>query len=242
MTPSLFLSARWEHLVLINYEIDPSVLNPFIPKGTQIDLWNGKAYISLVGFMFLDTRVCGISVPFHRDFEEVNLRFYVKKSDSSGGERRGVVFVKEMVPRWGIAYVARVLYNENYVALPMRHLIQQQSNQIEVEYQWKFNGKWQQIRVDCHGDPQTPAQGSEAEFITEHYWGYTNQRKGNTLEYHVEHAPWRIWEVDHCQVEVDMKNLYGSPFTPFLEKPHVSAFLAEGSEVKVFKGEKLLLK
>lgn len=242
MTPAPFLSAKWQHLIMINYEIDPLVLIPFIPKGTQIDLWNGKAYISLVGFLFLETYVRGISIPFHRNFEEVNLRFYIKKSDIPEGERRGVTFIKEIVPRWGIAWLARLLYNENYVSLPMHHLIEQQPTQLTAEYQWKFNGRWQKIRVNCHGNPHYPLPGSEAEFITEHYWGYNTLQNGDTMEYQVQHSPWRVWEVDTYTVDVDMKNLYGSPFTSFLEKPPSSVFLAEGSEVMVFKGKTLPFK
>lgn len=153
---TLFLSAKWQHLAMINYEIDPSVLDPFIPKGTEIDLWNGKAYISLRGFMFLDTYVRGIPIPFHRNFEEVNLRFYIKKCDGTAGERRGVAFIKEIVPRSGIAYLARLLYNENYVALPMNHHIVKQPEKITAEYQWKLNGSWQKIRLNCEGMPKLP--------------------------------------------------------------------------------------
>lgn len=233
---SSFLSAKWQHLIMINYEIDPAVLTPFIPKGTELDLWNGKAYVSLVGFMFLDTRVKGIAFPCHRNFEEVNLRFYVKRSHSPKEERRGVVFIQEVVPRWGIAKLARVLYNENYVSLPMRHFIDQQPEKTTVEYQWKFNERWQKIRVCCEGLPEYPLKDSEAEFIAEHYWGYTTQHDGGAKEYEVKHPPWRIWDVHDYEISVDAHNLYGPKFAKYLEKKPVSVFLAEGSEVVVFKG------
>ncbi len=234
---ALYLSAKWKYLIMINYEIDPSVLTPYIPVGTQIDLWNGKAYISLVGFMFLDTRVQGVSIPFHRNFEEVNLRFYVKKRVSLGEEKRGVVFVKEIVPRWAIAHLARRLYNENYVSLPMAHKIGHQSAHVTAEYKWKFDGRWHQMQVSCKGDPKYPVRGSQAEFITEHYWGFSKQRNGSTMEYQVEHLPWRIWEGDNCSVDIDAEIVYGSPFAYYLERPPASAFLAEGSEIKVFQGQ-----
>lgn len=238
MTPIVFLSAKWKYLVMINYEIDPSILSSYIPRGTQLDFWNGKAYISLVGFMFLDTTVRGFSIPFHKNFEEVNLRFYVKKADTTEGERRGVAFIKEIVPRLGIAHVARIFYNEKYVALPMQHHIEHNPTKITSEYQWKFNKKWQKIGIVCQGTPQLPLKDSEAEFITEHYWGYSIQRNGDTMEYQVKHPQWRIWKGVQCEISVDMKALYGSSFAPFLEKP-VSSFLAEGSEVSVFKGDRL---
>ncbi len=238
MTPTVFLHAKWQYLLMINYEIDPSVLTPYIPKGTELDIWNGKVFVSLVGFMFLDTRMRGFSIPFHKNFEEVNLRFYIKRNMPEG-ERRGVAFIKEIVPRWGIASLARLLYNENYVALPMRHRIEDKPQNIEVEYQWKENGTWQKIGISCQGEPELPLQGSQAEFITEHYWGYSIQRDRKTTEYQVKHPPWRTWKADRCDVAVDLKSCYGPAFAPFLEKPPVSSFLAEGSETIVYKGVRL---
>lgn len=223
---SLFLSARWEHLILINYEIAPPILTPFLPKGTELDLWQGKAFVSLVGFMFLDTHVYRFSFPFHKNFEEVNLRFYVKC-----GEKRGVAFIKEIVPRRAIAYLARKLYNENYVPLPMSHSIKSSS----VEYQW-YQQRWQKISVTYEGFPQHFLPGSEAEFIIEHYWGYSKHRNGKTMEYEVKHPPWRIWEASDFIVDIDAEALYGKAFSHYLNKPPTSVFLAEGSPVQVFKG------
>src|SRR4026208_556537 len=95
---SPFLTAEWRRLAMLSFEIDPRVLSPLVPAGTELDEWQGRTFASLVGFLFLDTRVFGLAVPFHRNFEEVNLRFYVRRM-ASDGLRRGVVFVKEIVPR-----------------------------------------------------------------------------------------------------------------------------------------------
>lgn len=225
MLATKFLSAEWRHLIMINYVVDPAILLPFVPKGTELDLWQGKAYVSLVGFMFLNTRVCGVSFPFHRNFEEVNLRFYVK------GAERGVVFIKEIVPRWGIAFIARRLYNEKYVALPMRHKIETGPS---AQYEWKFNGKWQKLGMTCSGGPESIVEGSEVEFITEHYFGYTVQRNGGTKGYQVQHPKWRVWKAESYEVDVDVRALYGPRFAPYLEKPPASCFLAEGSPVQVY--------
>lgn len=230
MLTSEFLKAEWRHLIMINYEVDPAALLPYLPKGTELDLWNGKAYMSLVGFMFQNTRVGGISFPFHRNFEEVNLRFYVKC-----GGLRGVAFIKEIVPRWGIAYIARRLYNENYVALPMRHKIVKNPSEIEVEYEWKFNGKWQKMGVKCLNEPNEIEEGSDVEFITEHYWGYTVQPNGGTKAYEVQHPKWRVWKAESYKVEVDVEALYGPDLSIFLEKTPASCFLADGSPIQVFK-------
>ena len=232
----LFLSAEWRHLIMLNYEVDPEILIPYIPAGTELDLWKGRAFISLVGFMFLNTRVCGFSFPFHRNFEEVNLRLYLKRTVLDE-ERRGVAFIKEIVPRRTLAYIANRLYNENYIALPMRHRIE--TNPLSAEYSWNFNNKWQTISAIADGAPQIPQKNSEAEFITEHYWGYSGKAPQRALEYQVKHPPWRVSNVTDYEIDVDVCALYGSHFGPFLEKPPVSVFLAEGSDVQVFRGTRL---
>src|SRR5215216_5763590 len=127
-----FLTAKWQDLIMANYEVSPELLESRVPKDTSLDFNEGKCFVSLVGFMFLDTRVLGIPIPFHINFEEVNLRFYVKR-ETAEETRRGVVFIKEIVPRFAIATVARVLYGEPYQAWRMHHEISDK----HVAYEWK---------------------------------------------------------------------------------------------------------
>lgn len=234
-TPRPFLTAQWRQLAMLNFEIAPEALASRVPRGTEPDSWNGRTFVSMVGFRFLDTRVRGIALPFHRNFEEVNLRFYVRHRAAEGW-RRGVVFIKEIVPRAAIAWVARNLYNEPYVALPMGHAIREESGQASVEYSWQFRGKRHALSVQTRGPAEAIADGSEEEFIAEHYWGYTAQRDGGTLEYKVEHPRWRVSQVAKSSFECDVASLYGDRFCASLSAPPSSAFLAEGSAVKVFPG------
>ncbi|MBD0320559.1 MAG: DUF2071 domain-containing protein [Gemmatimonadetes bacterium] len=233
--PGRFLTAEWRDLVMLNYEADPAALRPLVPAGTELDAWGGTTYVSMVGFNFLDTRVLGIPIPFHRDFEEVNLRFYVRRRGPEGW-RRGVVFVREIVPRWAIATVARVIYNEQYAAMPMRHRIEESAGGREVEYGWKHRGRWCSIRATTRGEPRALEPGSEAEFITEHYWGYAAQRGGGTVEYRVEHPSWRVWKAETHALDVDAATLYGPAFGASLAAAPRSAFVAEGSPVVVRRG------
>jgi uncharacterized protein YqjF (DUF2071 family) len=225
---------------MLNYEIDPAVLVPLVPKGTELDPRNGRHYASVVGFRFLKTQVIGVPVPFHRNFDEVNLRFYVRRR-ASDGWRRGVVFVKEIVPRRAIAWIARWVYNENYVACPMSSCIQlpDEARAIpgSVEYRWTSGAGINCIRAGFNGTPFYPAPGSEEEYITEHYWGYVSQRDGSSWEYRVEHPPWRVWRAVAGSLDCDVKNFYGEQYHEVLSQPPTSAFVAEGSEVAVFRGE-----
>jgi len=261
---SKFLTAEWRHLAMLNFEVDPKVRLTLLPSGTELDQWQGRTFVSVVGFMFLNTRVFGVAIPWHRNFEEVNLRFYVRRK-ASDGWRRGVVFVKEIVPRAAIALAARVFYGENYVALPMGHRIDDENgygaagraaeetidtlnpraqssapkNPKAVAYTWRFRGRENRLALTVGGDADQAPEGSEAEFITEHYWGYARRRDGLTMEYQVEHPRWRIASAITAELDCDVEGLYGSEFVEFLETTPASAFLADGSEVTVFKGSLL---
>ena len=227
---------------MINYEIEPSVLAPYVPQGTELDAWNEKTFVSVVGFMFLETRVMRLKIPFHSSFEEVNLRFYVRRKTDEGW-RRGVVFIKEIVPRRAIAAVARLVYNENYIATPMRHVIEIKPAPGEkrgaVEYGWRYGGRWNQLRVEPAGEAQPLAEGSEEEFITEHYWGYAAQPRGGAVEYQVEHPRWLVWQVGERMLDCDVRSVYGAQFVDALGQGPSSAFLAQGSEIVVRRGTRL---
>ncbi len=224
---------------MLNYEVDPAIIQKFIPRATEIDTFEGRAYVSVVGFLFLNTRVLGLRIPFHVNFEEVNLRTYVRFKGPEGW-RRGVVFVKEIVPRRAIAWAARAFYNENYVAHPMHHYVVLGSGDNDrrdvVEYGWRVADEWQILRATPVGEPFELKAGTESEFIAEHYWGYATQRDGGTVEYRVEHPPWRVWDTVDASLECDINSVYGAELGPVLTSPPRSAFVAEGSGVIVRRG------
>ncbi|MEP7066246.1 MAG: DUF2071 domain-containing protein [Gemmatimonadota bacterium] len=232
-----FLTAEWRYLVMRNYDVDPAVLHALVPRHTVLDLFNGRAIASIVGFRFLRTRVLGAPIPFHRNFDEVNLRFYVRHTTPEGEVRRGVVFVRELVPRAAIAAVARLAYNEPYWSLPMRSTVPRA--QVEdpglVSYEWRTGSRWQHVAATTSGPPVLRDPDSEESFITEHFWGYTRQRDGGTVEYEVKHPRWRVWAARDSTFDADVPRLYGSSFARALSAAPVSAFVAEGSPVTVYR-------
>jgi uncharacterized protein YqjF (DUF2071 family) len=242
LPPRPFLTAEWRYLALLNYAIDPEILQSLVPAGTELDDWQGRTFVSVVGFLFLDTRVLGIPIPFHRNFEEVNLRFYVRLRGPEGW-RRAVVFVSELVPRAAIAFAARTIYGEPYLAVPMTHAIELADGSggqpARVTYAWRFNGRENRIDLRVQGDARALEPGSQEEFIAEHYWGYTRGRDGATREYRVEHAPWRVWTCADVRFDCDVAALYGSQFVDCLRSAPASAYLADGSPVTVFSGRRL---
>jgi len=234
----VFLKAEWRKLILINYEIDPDKLLPYIPYGTELDYWKKKCYVSLVGFCFLNTKMMGIAIPFHRNFEEINLRFYVRYKEN-GVWKRGVTFIKEIVPRQALTFVANTIYKEKYITLPTRHYWEESITKLDVSYEWKFQKEWSRIAVAAEVTPHPILQESEEEFITEHYWGYTSVNERLTLQYQVEHPRWKVYPILYYSVNVRFRELYGYSFASLKDRQPDSVMLAEGSEIVVRSADRI---
>jgi uncharacterized protein YqjF (DUF2071 family) len=230
----IFLTAHWQNLIMINYEIDPEILVPHLPPYTQLDSFNNKTLVSMVGFMFADTRVFGLRWPFHTNFEEVNLRFYVKHFDGVQW-KRGVVFISEIVPRQVIAFMANAIYHEHYTFKRMRHSTRLQGDESFYSYSWKHGSKWNVIEATAKNVLRDIKAGSEEEFIFEHYWGYNTYNTTTTIEYGVEHLGWQVQPVQHWKLECDVAALYGKEFVTYLSANPWSVFLSKGSPVVIRK-------
>jgi uncharacterized protein YqjF (DUF2071 family) len=230
--PKKFLTAEWRRLIMANYRIDRERLLPYLPAYTELDTWNGDHYVSLVGFMFQKTKLLGFSIPFHTDFPEVNLRFYVRfKQD--GEWKRGVVFIREIVPKPALSYIANKLFNERYLTMPMKHVWRDEGEKRITRYDWKSSG-WHHIEVITAKNSQEIIAGSKEEFITEHYWGYTAVNGQRTGEYHVQHPRWEVYPVNSYTIHCDFAELYGNHFAALQSQEPASIFLAEGSPVTIY--------
>jgi len=228
-----FLTADWRHLLFVNFEADRALVQRFVPAGTELDLLDGRALVSIVAFRFLDTRILGVPVPLHRHFDEVNLRAYVRRKEN-GVWKRGVVFVRELVPRPAIAWIARLAYNEPYRAVRMRHEIRMHpTTGGSLRYDWRQHGKWHSVSGEVRGAPQPIDPESHTGFITEHYLGYTPQRSGRTVEYRVRHPRWNVWEGATVEFQCDVASVYGDDWTDALAGAPCSAFVCDGAPVGI---------
>jgi uncharacterized protein YqjF (DUF2071 family) len=249
--PSPFLTAEWRKLLMVQYAIDPAILTPYLPVGVELDLFReansatARCFVSLVGFLFDHTRVKRIAFPFHTRFPEVNLRFYVRRTEANGAVRRGVVFVSEFVPRRAIAVIAHRLYEEPYRAMPMEHAIARSAGTLAVSYRWKTGGRWHSMAAAASPEAQLIPPGSVEEFITEHYWGYTRRSASNstgrTSAYQVEHPRWETYPIRDWKLELDYGKMYGPQWAFLADAPSDNILLAEGSAVTVYGGSDLAL-
>jgi uncharacterized protein YqjF (DUF2071 family) len=240
--PRRFLTAQWRNLALLNFEVDSAVLQPFVPLGTELDLWQGRALVSLVGFEFHDIRVWGVPIPFHRNFEEVNLRFYVRRR-VAGDCRRGVVFLRELAPRRVINWAARYLYGENYLTVPVRHDVEPPNGdplaRYRAHYFWRHAGQEARLELVASGTGAPAVAGSLEEFIIEHYWGYSGGPRRPTIEYRVDHPRWKLWPACEARFAGDTSRIYDPGLVAPLSAPPMSAFYADGSPVTVYRGQRI---
>jgi uncharacterized protein YqjF (DUF2071 family) len=234
--PRPFLTARWSNLFLATYAVPPSLLEPRLPPGLRLDLREGRAFVSLVAFDFLDTRVFGVPWPGYRDFAELNLRFYVYQDG-----QRGVMFVREYVPARFVAWLARVLYNEPYRYAPLTSLVRDELDHLTIEHRLRVGGREHWITATGKKPPYQPPEGSLEHFFKEHHWGFGVGRAGQLIRYEVEHPVWNVFPVQSYQVDLDWGLVYG-PEWAFLGKAvPVSTVLAVGSPVMVYPKGRLVM-
>ena len=233
-----FLRAEWKNLIFANYRIDPDILKSYLPHKTEIDFFDGHTYVSLVGFQFYKTRILGMGIPFHTNFLEVNLRFYVRYKDANNW-KRGTVFISEIVPRSAITFVANTIYHEQYRTMKMTHHLYEKEGMVYAGYQWQQQKNWNSIDIAAHAATVPINKDSLEEFITEHYWGYSKQQNKVTFEYEVAHPRWLIYPIQTYNIHVEFESLYGKSFAFLQDLTPSSVLFAEGSEISVFKKKKL---
>ena len=242
-----FLTASWTELVMLNFAVPGEVIARLAPPGTEPDFFAGEAYLSVVGFMFRDARFFGLGLPWHSRFEEVNLRYYVRR-EVGDAVRRGVVFVREIAPRPLVAATARWLYNENYVTRRMRNRVRLAGSVLaagdRVEYEWRTgrgsNRRWNRMAARAAAAPKLPEPDTLTEYIAEHYWAYVHTRDGGAAEYRVAHRPWRVAPAEEVVWDCDLAATYGrTALAEYLAAPPVLAFVADGSPVQVFPGARI---
>ncbi len=227
-----FLSARWENLIMANYEVPPAVLIPYLPHGVELDFHHNKTYVSLVGFMFKKTSLFNIPIPFLGTFEEINLRFYVKRLEGDT-IKRGVVFINETVPYKAVAWLANKLYKEQYIAIPTKNTIESTGISKHIKYQWKIKNHWNHLAVNAAPEKEEMVAGSIEEFIFEHYYGYTKIDTQVSQEYRVNHPRWQVNKVTDYSIDCDFPAMYGNDFSFLKNQQPASVILAEGSSVTV---------
>jgi uncharacterized protein YqjF (DUF2071 family) len=223
-----FLTARWTNLILATYAVPQELLRPRLPPGLDLDLREGQAFISLVAFDFHDTRVLGVPWPGYRNFPEINLRFYVRH-----GDERGVVFIRELVPKRLVAWLARLLYNEPYLAAPMTSVVREDAASLTVEHRLTFGGRAHTLTATGRKPAIRPDAASVEHFFKEHRWGFNTARDGRTVRYEVRHPVWDVYPVSRCQVDFDWAAVYGAEWAFLGDAEPYSTVLAAGSAVSV---------
>jgi len=224
-----FLTARWSNLAILTYEVPPALLTPHLPSGLELDGRGGSAFASLVAFDFEDTRVRGVAWPGFRRFPEINLRFYVRQ-----GNRRGVVFVREFVPRPLVSWLARALYNEPYLVAPIESGVAEDGAAMVTTRRLRWRGRSHAIDVTGNKPAVRPGEDTEAHFFKEHQWGFGRDRRSRTLVYEVRHPLWDVYPVRSWSLDFDWAQVYGPEWGFLSAHEPASVVLAAGSAVSVY--------
>jgi uncharacterized protein YqjF (DUF2071 family) len=228
-----FLTAIWSNLTLVTYAVPPSLLQSTLPSGLTLEVRDGNAFVSLVAFDFLETRVMRVAWPGFVNFPELNLRTYVRQDD-----RRGVLFIREYVPSGVVASMARTLYNEPYQAADMTSQINETAESVTADRLITLGGNRYRCRVRGVKPPATPPADSLEHFFKEHEWGFGRDRRGQTLRYHVEHPVWATYPVDSYDIDIGWEKLYGAQWKFLQDVEPYSVIFAIGSSVKVYPKER----
>ena len=233
-----FLTAHWRKLCFANYAIDPTILQPYVPAHTELDFFEDTCYVSLVGFLFDDVKLKGISVPFHKKFEEINLRFYVRYKDGNKW-KRGTVFISEIVSKPAIAWVANTLYNENYSVYKMHYKHDLTKDENFFSYGLHADNQWNLLQVATAPEAKKYAPKGITAFITEHFWGYSKKSEKQSWEYEVKHPLWKSYEVLDHEIVFDFGKIYGPQFDHLSKRNPDSIQCMDGSAIRI-EGKKLL--
>ena len=226
------LTAYWTNLLAATFEADETLLNKFLPRGTELNTWHGKYLISIVAFMFSKPAILNISAPFYRSFEEINLRFYVRYKENDQW-KKGVVFIKEIAPARIIGLTAGWLYQENFIYLPLKHKFYANNKCQYISYSCKVKNQWGHLNMVCSSKDNEPGSERVQTFVRDHYWGYTKKSNNNTAEFLIEHRLWKIYQATDYDLNLNIGEIYGKDFTDlFLQKP-ISVILMDGSFTKV---------
>jgi|AntRauTorckE5430_2_1112549.scaffolds.fasta_scaffold15822_1 hypothetical protein len=232
-----FLTAEWRRLILLTYDVEPFLLEEYLPKGLglELDLYKGRAFVSFVAFDFKETRVKGIKIPFHVSFPEVNLRLYVRHTDKDGMVRRGVLFIREFVPKPCITMIANRFYNEHYFTIEMSSDYEIEDDQLIIQHSLKQGRIEHDLKFIVENKPYFPTEDSTEHFFKEHEWGFGISKNGKLSVYKVEHPIWRIYPLrTRFELGIRFDKLYGENWEILNGKLPFNIMVAEGSEIKVF--------
>ncbi|HEU5060926.1 MAG TPA: DUF2071 domain-containing protein [Kofleriaceae bacterium] len=231
------LAGHVRFAAFVNYDVDRRVLEPLVPAGTELDTWEGRALVSLVAFEMTDNRLLGVPLPFARAYDQINLRFYVRRPLAGGSWRRGVVFLRELVPVPALVAGARLLYRERYERQPVSARVRppDPARPGRAVYRWRRHDQLHRLAVDFTPPLHLPEEGTLERFLSERHWGYASPADDVTREYRVEHPPWRIWQARAARLSPATAGSFGHRFERALAGEPAAAFVAEGSRMRLHR-------
>ena len=222
------LSAQWRDLVLISWRADDAALTPLLPHGLELDRWHGDAYVSLVGMRFARVRLFGVPAPPFA-YDEINLRFYVRRKVANGDPMPGVVFIRQIVPHRMTALAAQMIYGEPFVRSPISRI----DEAGRLGYRWRQGGIRNEFAVHPAETVDYAEPDSLEDFLTTRHWGYNGKPTGPTTTYHVQRPAWKVGVARPLSMDCDLEPLAGGAIAKITGGEPTSALFAGGSRAAV---------
>ncbi len=229
------IKAKFSEMVAVNFQIDQRILQPLVPKGLELDFFNGETYVSLIAMMLRNVKAWGLPFSIIPSSPELSLRFYVRRP-GDGESAKGTCLIKDYISGSTAAWYLESQFKSDFSKLKMKYKNSGfgEHETPEVEYQWKVDDHWNKLRVRARSRIHKTERASKVGFILDHFT-YFGTYKGRTLAYRVERPTWNIWDAAQANFTCDVKRLFGDAFVKPLSKRPASVFVTAGSPVTIYK-------
>ena len=204
-----FMAQKWENLLFLHWPVSKESLESTIPEDLEVDLFEGEAWLSVVGFRLSELRIKPfVQIPW-KDFSELNLRTYVR--DQAG--RRGVWFYSLDSSDLLAVVGARLLYGLNYRYASIDH---NQKNDF-IEYTSETKSKRGGIKGSISSSsPAMKMVGEMAKagtlnyFLLERYRFWSKQTyRGKLSSAQVRHRPYDAVCLDQADYQGELFSCQG---------------------------------
>ncbi len=219
---------RWHEILFLHFEVPASSLRPLVDPRLELDLHDGRAWVSLTPFTMRGARLrLAPPLPMLARFHELNLRTYVR-----GGGVPGLWFLSLDAESAPAVALARATLGLPYHRARMSRSTSDGAHAYRSERivvrgpRATFAASW------TVGDPVPTPPGSLDRFLAERY-ALFSVLAGRLLRVRVRHAPWSLRAVELAAFEQTVTRAAGLWTAA---RPALARF-SEGRDVEVLLPE-----
>lgn len=181
---------EWNDAVFLHWEVDLNALQALVPADLEIDLFEGKPWVSMVAFTMQKIRPRYLpSFSPISDFHEINIRTYVKQDNKSG-----VYFLSIEGGTRISCEIARALSE-----LPYRYSKISRSANL---YHSENEGYRDKMEIRYEVGESIKEKSNLVLWLTERY-ALFQDTESSINEFEIHHLEWPIYEIDIIELDID---------------------------------------